>query len=56
MKSTGALLPTTDGHEIRLRRITTPSPEQNAVLGLLGITLPDRLDLDFECSGNSATR
>jgi hypothetical protein len=47
--------PATDGREIRLRRVTTPSPEQNAVLGLLGITLPQRLDLNFECSVNSAT-
>jgi hypothetical protein len=49
------VLPTTDGREICLRRVTTPSPEQNAVLGLLGITLPERLDLNFECSVNSAT-
>ncbi len=56
VQSADIILPTTDGREIRLRRVTTPSPEQKAVLGLLGITLPERLDLDFECSVNSATR
>jgi hypothetical protein len=56
VQSADITLPTADGREIRLRRVTTPSPEQNAVLGLLGITLPERLDLDFECSVNSATR
>src|ERR1700729_1822859 len=49
VQSADIVLPTTDGREIRLRRVTTPSPEQNAVLGLLGITLPERLDLNFEC-------
>jgi hypothetical protein len=56
VQSADIILPTTDGREIRLRRVATPSPEQNAALGLLGITLPERLDLDFECSVNSATR
>lgn len=56
VQSADIILPTTDGHEIRLRRVTTPSPEQKALLGLLGITLPARLDLDFECSVNSTTR
>ena len=55
VQSADIVLPTTDGREIQLRRVTTPSPEQNAVLGLLGITLPERLDLNFECSVNSAT-
>ena len=55
VQSVDIVLPTTDGREIRLRRVTTPSLEQNSVLGLLGITLPERLDLDFECSVNSAT-
>ena len=55
VQSADIILPTTDGREIRLRRVTTPSPEQNAVLQLLGITLPERLDLNFECSVNSAT-
>ena len=55
VQSVDIVLPTTDGREIRLRRVTVPSPEQNAGLGLLGITLPERLDWDFECSVNSAT-
>lgn len=55
VQSADIVLPTTDGREIRLRRVTTPSPEQNAVLQLLGITLPQRFDLNFECSVNSAT-
>jgi len=55
VQSADIILPTIDGREIRLRRVTTPSPEQNGVLGLLGITLPERLDLNFECSVDSAT-
>jgi len=55
VQSADIILPTTDGREIRLRRVTTPSPEQNEVLRTLGITLPERLDLNFECSVNSAT-
>jgi transposase len=54
-QSADIVLPTTDGREIRLRRVTTPSPDQKAVLELLGITLPQRFDLNFECSVNSAT-
>jgi hypothetical protein len=55
VQSADIILPTTDGREIRLRRVTTPSPEQSTVLGLLGIVLPERLDLTFECSVNSVT-
>ncbi|MGC2356421.1 MAG: IS1634 family transposase [Candidatus Acidiferrum sp.] len=55
VQSADIILPTTDGREIRLRRVTTPSPEQNEVLRTLGIALPERLDLNFECSVNSAT-
>jgi len=55
VQSADIVLPTTDGREIRLRRVTTPSPEQRAVLELLGMTLPQHLDLNFECSVNSAT-
>jgi transposase len=55
VQSADIVLPTTEGREIRLRRVTTPSPEQSAVLELLGIALPQRLDLNFECSVNSAT-
>jgi transposase len=55
VQSADIVLPTTDGREIRLRRVTTPSPEQSALLQLLGTTLPQRFDLNFECSVNSAT-
>jgi len=52
--SADIVLPTTDGREIRLRRITTPSGEQKQVLDLLGITVPQRLSFDRECSVDSA--
>ena len=55
VQSADIILPTSDGREIRLRRVTTPSPAQNEVLRILGIALPERLDLNFECSVNSAT-
>ena len=52
--SADIVLPTTDGREIRLRRITTPSAEQRQLLDQLGIALPDRLSFDHECSADSA--
>jgi transposase len=55
LHSADIILPTTDGREIRLRRITTPNPEQQLLLNQLGITLPDRLSFDSECSVDSAT-
>jgi len=55
LHSADIVLPTTDGREIRLRRITTPDPEQQRLLDQLGITLPKRLNLDSECSVDSAT-
>jgi len=55
VQSAGIILPTTDGREIRIRRVTTPTPEQNERLRILGIGLPERLDLNLECSANSAT-
>lgn len=48
--SADIVLPTTDGREIRLRRVTTPSEEQKQLLTLLGITIPQRLSFDKECS------
>ncbi len=54
LESADIVLPTTDGREIRLRRIATPSPEQQQLLSQLGITLPDHLNLNFECSVDSA--
>ncbi len=55
LHSADIVLPTTDGREIRLRRITTPDPEQQHLLDMLGITLPERLSFDSECSVDSAT-
>lgn len=52
--SADIVLPTTDGREIRLRRVTTPSDEQKRVLDLLGIAVPQHLSLDRECSVDSA--
>ena len=55
LHSADIVLPTTDGREIRLRRITTPDPEQQHLLDKLGITLPERLSFDSECSVDSAS-
>jgi len=52
--STDVVLPTTEGFEIRLRRITTPTQEQRALFDGLGIEVPDRLNLARECSADSA--
>jgi transposase len=52
--SADIVLPTTDGREIRLRRVTTPSDEQARLLDLLGIAVPQRLSFDRECSVDSA--
>jgi transposase len=52
--SADIVLPTTDGREIRLRRVTTPSAEQKQLLDQLSVTLPDRLSFDQECSADSA--
>jgi transposase len=52
--SADIVLPTTDGREIRLRRVTTPTAEQKQLLDQLGITVPNRLSFDQECSADSA--
>jgi hypothetical protein len=54
LQSADLVLPTTDGRQLRLRRITEPSPEQRQLLHQLRITLPERLEMDQECSENSA--
>ena len=51
--SADIVLPTTDGREIRLRRVTTPSAEQKQLLDQLGIIIPDRLSFDQECRADS---
>ncbi|MGH9206060.1 MAG: IS1634 family transposase, partial [Acidimicrobiales bacterium] len=52
--SADIVLPTTDGREIRLRRVTTPSIEQKQLLDQLGLAVPTRLSFDQECSADSA--
>jgi transposase len=52
--SADIVLPTTEARVIRLRRVTTPSPEQKQLLAELGIILPERLGFDQECSADSA--
>lgn len=54
LQSADIVLPTTDGQELRLRRITEPSPEQKQLLHQLQITLPEHLEMDLQCSENSA--
>jgi transposase len=49
------VLPTTEGREIRLRRLTEPTAEQKALLQQLGLTLPERFELNRNCSADSAT-
>jgi transposase len=54
LQSADIVLPTTDGREIRLRRITEPTVEQKSLLRQLTINLPDHLRFYRECSADSA--
>ncbi len=54
MQSADIVLPTTDGCEIRLRRITEPTAEQKALLQHLGFSLPEWFELNRKCSVDSA--
>ena len=54
LQSADIVLPTTDGREIRLRRITEPTSEQKSLLQQLGLNLPDHLERNRECSVDSA--
>ncbi len=54
LQSADIVLPTTDGREIRLRRITEPTAEQRSLLQQLAITLPDHLEFKPKCSVDSA--
>jgi hypothetical protein len=56
LQSADIVLPTTDGHEIRLRRITEPTAEQKSLLQQLGISLPEHLLFNRKCSVDSAIR
>jgi hypothetical protein len=54
LQSADIVLPTTDGREIRLRRITEPTAEQKSMLRQLGLSLPERLKSLSKCSADSA--
>jgi hypothetical protein len=54
LHSADIVLPTTDGREIRLRRITEPTAEQKSLLKQLGLTLPERFEFHRQCSADSA--
>jgi transposase len=54
LQSADIVLPTTDGREIRLRRITEPTAEQKLLLRQLGVNLPEHLQSSRECSADSA--
>jgi hypothetical protein len=54
LQSADIVLPTTDGREIRLWRITEPTAEQKLLLRQLGISLPEYLQFHRECSVDSA--
>jgi transposase len=55
LQSADVVLPTTDGREIRLRRITEPTAEQKSLLHQLQLSLPERLQNHRECSVDLAT-
>ena len=55
LQSADIVLPTTDGCEIRLRRITEPTAEQRSLLQQLGLSLPERFELNRKCSVDFAT-
>ena len=54
LQSADIILPTTDGREIRLRRVTEPNAEQKSLLGQLGLSLPEHFQLERKCSADSA--
>jgi transposase len=54
LQSADIVLPTTDGREIRLRRITEPTAEQKSLLQQLRLSLPNHLEHNRECSVDSA--
>jgi transposase len=54
LQSADIVLPTTDGREIRLRRITEPTAGQQQLLNQLGIDLPEQLQFNQQCSADFA--
>ncbi|MBL8218651.1 MAG: hypothetical protein JNL62_05460 [Bryobacterales bacterium] len=55
LQSADVVLPTTDGRELRLRRITEPDAAQKSLLHQLRLSLPKRLQFDQKCSADSVT-
>jgi transposase len=55
LQSADIVLPTTDGREIRLSRVTEPTEEQKGLLLQLGIELPRQLQNNQQCSADFAT-
>jgi len=55
LQSADIILPTTDGREIRLRRVATPTPDQQRLLDQLDITIPAHLEWNAECSADFVT-
>ena len=55
LQSADIVLPTTDGRELRLRRITEPTAEQKSLLHQFGLSLPERLKSISKCSADFAT-
>ena len=54
LQSADIVRPPADGREIRLRRITAPTAEQKLLLQQLGISLPERFELNRKCSADLA--
>ena len=54
LQSADIILPTTDGREIRLRRITEPTTAQQKLLNQLGIELPTQFQINRQCSADFA--
>jgi transposase len=54
LQSADIVLPTTDGRQIRLRRITEPTAEQKSLLQQLGLSLPEHFELNRKCSADLA--
>ena len=55
LQSADIVLPTTDGREIRLRRVTEPTAEQKSLLQQLDLSLPKGFELNRKCSVDFAT-
>jgi transposase len=55
LQSADIVLPTTDGREIRLRRVATPTSDQQRLLDQLNITVPTHLEWNAECSADFVT-